>query len=154
MDNPTIADLRADVEAADAEVARLKAEHSALRKEIARLTDELRAAERLSGEMFDPWSRTGRIPDAERKAATARAALLNAGRPTLPMVPLYSSVGTIVRVEHLGPQQMRTNLGTFRRQADGSWTCSHAGTIAPFDEAAVRAAVKAAAQGARDGGGE
>lgn len=148
MDAPTMAQLRAAVEAADAEVAQLKAELIVLDKEIARLEAEKRAAESLRTALYNPWSRSGKLATAESKAKRAREALANAGRPTLPVSPTYSSGPKVARIEQFGAVQMRTNVGMFRRQADGSWLCSYTGTIAPFDEAAVRAQVKAAKGGA------
>lgn len=148
MDVPTMAELRAAVEAADAEVARLKAELIALDREIARLASEKSAAESLRTALYSPWSRSGTLATAESKAKRAREVLTIAGRPTLPVSPTYSSGPKVARIEQIGAVLMRTNVGMFRRQADGSWLCSYTGTIAPFDEAAIRAQVKAAKGGA------
>ena len=148
MSDPlTPEELRAAIVAADAEVETLAQAKSHAMSEISRLEAALKSAHAALSDISGTWGRCGRLPIAIEKAARLRAELKASALPTVTLISPYGYAPTTHRVESIGPKRMRTTRCDFTRQPDGSWT-SDAGTIAPFDEAAVKAAVKAAKEGA------
>lgn len=138
----TIESLRATAEAADAEAASLRKEYADLGARLTALHKEIAEIEKRRTAIFG-WSRSGLLTTAEGRATRARAEMVALRLPALTVAPCHAGATETVRVEQLGPLQMRTTRGTFRRNGDGSWTSQHYGTIAPFDENAVREQIKA-----------
>ena len=144
MSGKTIEELKAEAEAAEAEVAALRKEYADLGMRLTAIQKEVAEIENRRSSIFGAWNRAGFLTIAEARANGARAEMDRLRLPALMVASCFSNATETVHVEQLGPRQMRTTHGTFRRNDDGSWTCSWVGTIAPFDEDAVRAQIKAA----------
>lgn len=138
--------LTAELASAVADLAAKEAAYVAGTTRLATLRQEVRKVEAELSRLHNVWGKTGEIPAARRQVETLRKAIGDLHLPTLTMTERNGKTVT-VRVESLGPKQMVACSGygptRFKRKPSGTWE-SYEGTIAPFDEAAIIAAIKAA----------